>query len=66
MRHPVVDCPHGVVLRSADDRVDGRSFGTAINYHLKPPLVRSTLDSCRGDATKGHGSLGPILLKKGF
>ena len=30
------------------------AFGTAINHHLKPHLVRSTLDSCRGDAIEGH------------
>jgi len=45
---------HPFVLRSARHRIDGRGFGTAINYHLKPHLVRSTLDSCRDDAIEAH------------
>jgi hypothetical protein len=27
--HPVADRPHGVMLRSARDRIDGRGFSTA-------------------------------------
>ena len=29
-RQPVADRPHGAVLRSARDRIDGRGIGTAL------------------------------------
>jgi len=29
-------------------------FGTAIDHRLKPRLVRSSCDRCRGDAIRGH------------
>jgi hypothetical protein len=31
----------------------------AINYRLKPHLVRSALDSCRTDAIEQHSGYGP-------
>jgi hypothetical protein len=34
-------------------------LGTAINQRLKPPLARSTFDSCRAEATEGHSSQAP-------
>ena len=40
--------------------IDGRSFGTAIDHRLKPRLIRTSCDRCRGDAIKGHSGTGPV------
>jgi hypothetical protein len=53
--NPMVDRPHGAVLRPARRRADRCGFGAAIHC-LKPHLVRSTFDSCRGDAIEGHSA----------
>ena len=52
----VYRCAHRFMLRSSGGRINGCGVGTAINYHLKPHLVRGTLDSCRGDAIEVHSS----------
>jgi hypothetical protein len=47
------------VLCCDRSRVDGRSFGTAINHRIKSHLVRSTFDSWRADAIDGSARAPP-------
>jgi hypothetical protein len=38
-RHPLADCPHGFVPRSAGDRPDGPGLGPAVNTFPTPRLA---------------------------
>jgi hypothetical protein len=44
------------VLRPARHRIDRGGFGAAANRRLRPHLVRSTFDSCHGDAIEGQSA----------